>query len=190
MKSIKLLLQTMVDPSNIRKSKNYAKNSPFNIASPLHTTHKVIVKLRLQIKLLSKSSRKQSMKLVVIGTCNSIPHHLGLPYKNLHPHRSYTILLSLGSEVILPLEIEIPSLCLSLLNILPDEEYRVARLQELKLLDERCLKALNHLWVYQYYLWLSYNKKVRTWEFDIGDLCPSEKLEKYSRPWKQRQVWA
>lgn len=54
--------------------------------------------------------------------------------------------------------------------ILPDEEYKVPRLQELELLDDKCLKALNHIHVYQNRLQLSYNKKVKTQEFDIGDL--------------------
>ena len=42
-----------------------------------------------------------------------------------------------GSEAILPLEVEIPSLRVSLKGLIPDEEYRVNRLQELELLDER-----------------------------------------------------
>ena len=54
-----------------------------------------------------------------------------------------------GSEAILPIEIELPSLRISLKNLMSKEEYRVARLHELELLDERRLHALNHLRVYQ-----------------------------------------
>eukprot|EP01018_Ginkgo_biloba_P006039 Gb_41354 [translate_table: standard] len=52
-------------------------------------------------------------------------------------------------EVILPVEIELPSLRISLRDLIDDEKYRVARLQELELLDERRLNALNHLKAYQ-----------------------------------------
>ena len=51
-----------------------------------------------------------------------------------------------------------------------EEEYQVAHLQELQLLDERCLNALNHLNVYQNFLQLQFHKKVRPQEFEVGDL--------------------
>ena len=59
-----------------------------------------------------------------------------------------------GSESILPIKIELPSLRVSLKNLISEEEYRVARLQELALLDERHLNALNHLYMYQNFLQL------------------------------------
>eukprot|EP01018_Ginkgo_biloba_P033692 Gb_14765 [translate_table: standard] len=42
-----------------------------------------------------------------------------------------------GAEAILPVEIELPSLRVSLRDLIDDEECRVAHLQELELLDER-----------------------------------------------------
>ena len=57
-----------------------------------------------------------------------------------------------GSEAILPIEIELPSLRVSLKNLISEEDYRLARLQELALLDERRLNAPNHLHVYQNHL--------------------------------------
>ena len=75
-----------------------------------------------------------------------------------------------GSEAILPIEIELPSLRVSLKNLISEEEYRVAHLQELALLDERCLNALNHLHMYQNHLQLQYHKKVKPREFEVGDL--------------------
>lgn len=75
-----------------------------------------------------------------------------------------------GSEAILPIEIELPSLRVSLQNLISDEEYRVAHLQELALLDERRLRALNHLRMYQHRLQLQYNKRVQPREFEVGDL--------------------
>lgn len=51
-----------------------------------------------------------------------------------------------------------------------EKEYRVACLQELQLLDEWCLNALNHLHVYQNFLQLQFHKKFRPQKFEVGDL--------------------
>lgn len=50
-----------------------------------------------------------------------------------------------GVEAIVPIEVEIPSLRVSLKGIIFDEDYRVSRLQELELLDDRHQHAVNHL---------------------------------------------
>lgn len=53
-----------------------------------------------------------------------------------------------GFESILPIEIEIPSLRVSLKDLVNNEEYQVSKLYELELLDERCMSSLNHLQAY------------------------------------------
>eukprot|EP01018_Ginkgo_biloba_P038220 Gb_36448 [translate_table: standard] len=53
------------------------------------------------------------------------------------PTRAMPYSLVFGAEAIFPMEIELPSLRNSLRDLIDDEEYRVARLQELELLDER-----------------------------------------------------
>ena len=75
-----------------------------------------------------------------------------------------------GSEVVLPIKIELPSLRISLKNLMSEEEYRVARLQELQILDERGLNALNHLCMYQNFFQHQYHKKFKPQEFEVGDL--------------------
>lgn len=50
----------------------------------------------------------------------------------------------------------------------------MSRLNELELLDERRLTALNHLQVYQNWLKQSYNKKIKNRNFHIGDLVLKE----------------
>lgn len=65
-----------------------------------------------------------------------------------------------GVEAILPIEFELPSLCISLQRQISDEEYRVARLTQLDLLDEKCQEAYDHLTVYQDRLKKHFNKKV------------------------------
>lgn len=65
-----------------------------------------------------------------------------------------------GSEAVLPIEVEIPSLRVSLQGLVTDEDYRISRLQELELLDERRKVAFDHLRVYQKKMSKGYNKKV------------------------------
>eukprot|EP01018_Ginkgo_biloba_P036823 Gb_32314 [translate_table: standard] len=82
--------------------------------------------------------------------------------------------LVFGAEAILPVEIELPSLRVSLRDLIDDEECRVARLQDLELLDERRLNALNHLRAYQNRLRRRYNQKIKAREFEVGDLVLKE----------------
>jgi transposase InsO family protein len=65
-----------------------------------------------------------------------------------------------GVEAVLPIKFELPSLCISLRGQIFDEDYRVARLTQLDLLDEKCQQAYDHLMVYQNYLKHNFNKKV------------------------------
>lgn len=57
--------------------------------------------------------------------------------------------LVFGAKAVLPLEVEIPSLRISLHGLISEEDYRVARLQELELVDEKQQQSFNHLKVYQ-----------------------------------------
>ncbi|KAH9326823.1 hypothetical protein KI387_007001, partial [Taxus chinensis] len=49
-----------------------------------------------------------------------------------------------GSEAVLPLEVQIPSLRVSLREFVSDEDYHQNRLAQLELLDEWHLNALEH----------------------------------------------
>ncbi|KAH9294692.1 hypothetical protein KI387_038280, partial [Taxus chinensis] len=83
--------------------------------------------------------------------------------------------LVFGTEAIIPLEIELPSLRISLWDYLDkDEDYRVARLAELELLDEKHMWALNHLKVYQNRVSRGYNKWIIPHQFEVGDLVLKE----------------
>jgi len=59
-------------------------------------------------------------------------------------------------------------------GLISDEEYRVSRLQELELLEERHQKAFDHLKAYQQMMSISYNHKVRPRCFKVGDLVLKE----------------
>lgn len=53
-----------------------------------------------------------------------------------------------GCEVILPLEVEIPSLRVTLQDVLSDEDYRVAHLEQQELLEEHQHTVHEHIIVY------------------------------------------
>jgi len=75
-----------------------------------------------------------------------------------------------GSKLVLPLEIEIPSLWITLQDYITDEAARQARLDQLLLLDKKCIHALEHMCMYQERIKRGFDKKFKILEFNIGDL--------------------
>ncbi|XP_030969613.1 uncharacterized protein K02A2.6-like [Quercus lobata] len=68
---------------------------------------------------------------------------------------------TLGVEVVLPLERQIPSIRIAIQEGLTEEENVKLRLQELEAFDEKRLEAQQHLECYQSRLSSAFNKKVR-----------------------------
>ncbi|KAH9314517.1 hypothetical protein KI387_023144, partial [Taxus chinensis] len=60
---------------------------------------------------------------------------------------------------VLPLEVEIPSLCISLQGILEEDAYREACLSQLESIDEARLDAEQRHRFYAYWMCRQYNKK-------------------------------
>ena len=58
-----------------------------------------------------------------------------------------------------------------------DEEYRVARINQLDLLDEKRQQAYDHLTVYQTHLKKNLNKKVLPQHFQLGDMVLKENMK-------------
>lgn len=75
-----------------------------------------------------------------------------------------------GVDAIMPLELEIPSLRISLRGIVDDDSYREKRLQQLEILNERRINPLEHIQEYHKNLQWSYNDKVIQCSFSIGNL--------------------
>jgi hypothetical protein len=75
-----------------------------------------------------------------------------------------------GVDVVLPIEVKIPTLRISIKGIITNDDHRIAQLQELVLLDERRQVACDHLCAYQQQMARSYNWKVRPRDFQLGDL--------------------
>ena len=50
-----------------------------------------------------------------------------------------------GADAVLPIEVEIPTLIISMKGLVTDDDYRISQLQELVLLDERQQVVCDHL---------------------------------------------
>lgn len=66
-----------------------------------------------------------------------------------------------GDEVIFPLDLEIPSLKISLQGEIFDEDIRKARLQQLELLDEKRIRAIEHQKIYHVKLKRAFGSKIK-----------------------------
>ena len=77
----------------------------------------------------------------------------------------------------LPLEVEIPSLRVSLKGLVTDEDYCNMRLKELELLDEKLQASFDHMRIYQKCISKAFNKKVHPREFQVGDLVLRENFK-------------
>ena len=75
-----------------------------------------------------------------------------------------------GDEFIVPLELEIPYLCVSLNGLIPDKDRRKARLSQLEALDEKWVNALENLHIYHYRIQKAYCKNIKAKQFKVGDL--------------------
>ena len=75
-----------------------------------------------------------------------------------------------GCEVVLPLEIRIPSLRVALITRMMDEEKHRLRLQEVEVLDDKHLQAQQQIDLYQARITRAFNKKVKERIFKKGDL--------------------
>jgi len=77
--------------------------------------------------------------------------------------------LVFGLEVVLPFEVQLPSLRVALQFTDPDENIQV-RLAELEALAERRLMAQQRLEIYQAQMAGAFNKRVKSRSCDVGDL--------------------
>ena len=86
------------------------------------------------------------------------------------PTHSTPFSLVYGCEAVVPLEVQIPSLRVSLQNEMTQESNVKLRLQELDNLDERRLEALQSVELYQARMAGSFDKRVRQRAHKKGDL--------------------
>ncbi|XP_070018288.1 uncharacterized protein [Nicotiana sylvestris] len=79
-------------------------------------------------------------------------------------------LLVYGTEVVIPAEVEIPSLQIVAEAKIDDDEWVKTRLEKLSLIDEKRLAAVCHGQLYQQRMARAYNKKVHPRKFEVGQL--------------------
>ena len=79
-----------------------------------------------------------------------------------------------GVDAMLPIEVKIPTLRISMKGLITDDDYIIYLLQELVLLDECRQVACDHLCAYQQQMLRSYNKKFKPRDFQLGDLILRE----------------
>ena len=79
-----------------------------------------------------------------------------------------------GTNAVLPVEVEIPSLRVLMETKLDEAEWVQTRLDQLNLIDEKRLAAICHGQLYQQRMKRAFNKKIRPQRFYPGDLVLRE----------------
>ncbi|XP_077247232.1 uncharacterized protein LOC143886950 [Tasmannia lanceolata] len=82
--------------------------------------------------------------------------------------------LTYGMEVVLPIELKIPSLRILMESDLLESEWARIRHQDLCMMDEKMLKVAYHVQGYQCRLERAFNKKVRIRDLRKGDMVLRE----------------
>ena len=75
-----------------------------------------------------------------------------------------------GTEAVVPIEVEIPSLRIVSEAKLSDSEWNSTRFEQLNLIEEKRLRAISHGQLYQARIARAFNKRVRPRTFKPGDL--------------------
>ncbi|XP_070035460.1 uncharacterized protein [Nicotiana tomentosiformis] len=104
------------------------------------------------LKKMIQSSRQWHEKLpfALLGYRTTVRTSVGAtPY-----------LLVYGTEVVIPVEVEIPSLRIIVEAEIEDDEWIKARLEKLTMIDEKRMAAVFHGQLYQQRMARTYNKKV------------------------------
>ena len=78
--------------------------------------------------------------------------------------------LTYGRDVVLPMEIVVPSLTLSSKNFLTYQEYSEAMMMELESVDDRRIQAFNYMLIQKNKVAHTYNKRIKRKSFEVGDL--------------------
>ena len=105
-------------------------------------------------------------------------------------------------EGVLPVEIEMGSLRVALEHQISETEWAQSRYDELNLLDERRLRAANHVQAYQRKITRTFRKRVKPKKFQKGDLvlkvlrglindprgkfCETPRKFQFSQKWQNR----
>ena len=87
-----------------------------------------------------------------------------------HLYRSHTLLIGIRHGGGLPIEIEMGSLRVALEQQISEADWAQARFDQLNLLDERRLRAADHVSAYQRKMACAFKKRVKPRPLHVGDL--------------------
>ena len=154
--------------SSAKRSKDFATSSGSKVCFQRHTIQSLMPCRSFQQdigkllkKFISKSQCDWDDKLCecLSAYCTTVRT----------PTKATPFSLVYGCEVILPLEIQIPSLRVALTTEMTNKKHRL-RLQELEGLDDKRLQAQQQIELYQARIIRTFNKKVKERTFKKGDL--------------------
>ncbi|KAI5403088.1 hypothetical protein KIW84_050612 [Lathyrus oleraceus] len=144
-------------------------------ASYANVTNQVVVRPKMNgvVEAANKNIKKIIQKMVITykdwhemlpfswhGYCTSIRTSTGAtPFSLVY-----------GMEAVLPVEVEIPSLCVVMEAKLTEAEWCQTRFDQLNLIEEKRLTAMCHGQLYQQRMKKAFDKKVRPRVFRKGDL--------------------
>ena len=124
-----------------------------------------------------EAANKNVKKIITKATETYKDWHEKLPFA-LHAYRTrvrtstgatpYSLVY--GMEVVLPIEVEIPSLRVLREVELEEAEWAQARYEQLNLIEERRMKAICHGQLYQRRMMRAHDKKIRPRQFQEGEL--------------------
>ncbi|XP_017985369.1 PREDICTED: uncharacterized protein LOC108663961 [Theobroma cacao] len=145
------------------------------VASYANVTQKVVCKF-IQKEIIC---RYGLLEMIIIDNASNLNGSMmkELPFA-LHAYRTTVrtstgatpFSLVFGMEVVLPVEVEIPSLRVLKEVQLEEAEWVNARYEQLNLIEEKRLTALCHGQLYQKRMMMAYGKKVHPRQFQEGEL--------------------
>ena len=138
------------------------RSTPFYVQSSGHTKASGKVLINILEKMLEENPRYWHIIL----------------FETLWAYRTYKrdstrvspYSLTYGHDVVLPIEVVVPSLRVSRHNGLNHQEYNEAMMMELKTLDGKRLQALDHIMIHKNKVARAYNKRVKRNNFKEGEL--------------------
>ena len=132
---------------------------------------------RPKMNVVVKASNKNIKKIIQKVVVTYKDWHEMLPFA-LHGYRTFVCTstgetpfsLVYGMEVVLPVEVKIPSLRVIMETKLSEAEWVQNRFEQLNLIEEKIMTALCHGQLYQERMKKAFDKKVKPREFRKGDL--------------------
>ncbi|WCJ18434.1 hypothetical protein M5689_000786 [Euphorbia peplus] len=170
-------------------AKNFNSKAMEELCTQFKIRHHNSTPYRPRMNGAVEAANKNIKKIVQKMALTYKDWHEMLPYA-LHGYRT-TVRTSVGAtpyslvygmEVVVPIEVEIPSLRVILESGISESEWMQKRYDQLNFVEEKRLAAICHGQLYQRRLIQSYGKKVRAKNFQEGDLVLKKIILRHQDP--------